>query len=91
MAPDQARPKNTYIREDKLLPHLPALHLFPTTPATRARRRTRAGTDVRTTANAGTVLTYLRKHEIALTWDPAAAALQAHAPETAKTFTVKTS
>jgi site-specific DNA recombinase len=91
MAPDQARPKNTYIREDKLLPHLPALHLFPTTPATRARRRTRAGTDVRTTANASTVLTYLRKHEIALTWDPAAAALQAHAPETAKTFTVKTS
>ena len=25
MAPDPARPKNAYIREDKLLPHLPAL------------------------------------------------------------------
>ena len=47
MAPDPARPKNTYIREDKLLPHLPALHLLLTTPATRARRRTRAGADVR--------------------------------------------
>ena len=33
MAPDPARPKNTYIREDKLLPHLPALHLLLTTPA----------------------------------------------------------
>jgi site-specific DNA recombinase len=33
MAPDPARPKNTYIREDKLLPHLPALHLLLITPA----------------------------------------------------------
>ena len=47
MAPDPARPKNTYVREDKLLPHLPALHLLLTSPATRVRRRTRAGTDVR--------------------------------------------
>jgi site-specific DNA recombinase len=46
MTPDPERPKNTYIREDKLLPHLPALHLLLTTPAVRARRRTRAGTDV---------------------------------------------
>src|SRR6266700_8192828 len=35
MAPDPARPKNTHIREDKLLPHLPALHLLLTTPAVR--------------------------------------------------------
>ena len=43
MAPDPARAKNTYVREDKLLPYLPALHLLLTSPATRARRRTRAG------------------------------------------------
>jgi hypothetical protein len=36
------------------------------------------------------VIGYLREHEIALTWDPAAAALHAHAPETAKTVTVGT-
>ena len=42
MAPDPARPKNTYVREDKLLPHLPALYLLLTTPAVRARRRTQA-------------------------------------------------
>jgi hypothetical protein len=89
MAPDPARTKNTYIREDKLLPHLPALHLLLTTPATRSRRRTRAGTSIRITVNPGEVISYLRKHDIALTWDPAAAVLQARAPETAKTITLK--
>jgi site-specific DNA recombinase len=88
-APDPARPKNTYIREDKLLPYLPALHLLLTSPATRARRRTRGGFDVRATVAPGEVIGYLRKHEIALTWDPAAAALKARAPGTAKTVTVK--
>jgi hypothetical protein len=36
------------------------------------------------------VLGYLRQHEISLTWNPAAAALQARATETAKIVTVKT-
>ena len=31
MAPDPSRPKNTYVREDKLLPHLQTLHLLLTT------------------------------------------------------------
>jgi len=53
MAPDPSRPKNTYVREDKLLPHLPTLHLLLTTPAVRARRRTRAGADVTGTAEPG--------------------------------------
>jgi hypothetical protein len=55
-----------------------------------ARRRTRGGTDVRTTASQGEVNGYLREPEIALTWDPAAATLHARAPETAKTITVGT-
>jgi hypothetical protein len=36
------------------------------------------------------VIAYLRAREITLTWNPAAAALQARATETAKTVTVKT-
>jgi hypothetical protein len=92
MAPDPARPKNTYVREDKLLPHLPALHLLLTSPATRARRRTRAGADVRADVRAdvspGEVIGYLREHEITLTWDPATAALKARTTQTAKTVTV---
>ena len=90
MAPDPARPRNTYIREDKLLPHLPALHLLLTSPAVRARRRTRAGADVRATVNPGEAIGYLREHEITFTWNPAAAALQARATHTAKTVTVTT-
>jgi DNA invertase Pin-like site-specific DNA recombinase len=88
MAPDPARPKNTYIREDKLLPHLPALHLLLSSPATRARRRTRAGADVRTPVSPGEVIAYLREHRISLLWNPADATLQARAPQTAKTATV---
>ena len=33
--PDPGRPKNAYIREDRILPHLPALHLLLTEPAGR--------------------------------------------------------
>jgi hypothetical protein len=91
MAPDPSRPKNTYVREDKLLPHLPTVHQLLTSPGVRARRRTRAGTDIRDTASPGEAITYLREHEITLTGDPAAAALQARATEAAKTITVKAS
>ena len=31
--PDPGRPKNAYVREDRILPHLPALHLLLTGPA----------------------------------------------------------
>jgi site-specific DNA recombinase len=62
MAPDPARPKNTYVREDKIVPHLAALHLLLTSPAVRARRRTRSGADVRSTASPGEVIGYLREH-----------------------------
>jgi site-specific DNA recombinase len=91
MALDPSRPRNIYVREDKLLPHLPALHLLLTSGAVRARRRSRAGADVRGTLSPGEVIRYLREHEITLTWNPAAAALQARAAETGKDVTVKAS
>ena len=87
-APDPSRPKNTYVREDKLLPHLPALHLQLASAATRTRRRTRAGADLRSTASPGEVIAYLREHQITITWNPAAVTLQARATQTAKTATV---
>ena len=91
MAPDPSRPGDTYVREAKLLPHPPALHLLLTSRAVRARRRTRAGADISGTVSPGEVIGYLREHEITLTWNPAAAALRARAAETAKTVTVKAS
>jgi len=36
----------------------------------------------------GEVIGYLREHEITLTWNPASAALQARATQTAKAITV---
>ena len=90
-APDPSRPRNAYVREDKLLPHLPALHLLLTSLATRTRRRTGAGADVTSTVSPGEVIGYLHAHDITLAWDPAAAVLQARATQTAKTVTVKAS
>ena len=37
------------------------------------------------------MIAYLREHEITLTWDPAAAAVQARVTQTAKAVTVKAS
>jgi hypothetical protein len=37
------------------------------------------------------VIGYLRKHQVTLTWDPAAATVQARAAGTAKTVTMKAS
>jgi site-specific DNA recombinase len=70
---DPARPKNLYIREDRILPHLPSLHVLPagTEPAAgRRRRRTRAGTDVPPPASDKDVIACLRAREITLTYDP---------------------
>jgi site-specific DNA recombinase len=83
--PDPARPKNAHIREDRVLPHLPALHLLlvGAEPAARRRRRTRRGADARPQAGPEDVIGYLRDGGITLTYDPAAGTLQA---DTAKTL-----
>ncbi len=85
-APD--RPKNAYVREDKILAQLPAVHSQLTRPrrrdagpATRSRRRTRQGTDVNAPANVADVIGYLREHRVTLTWDQAAATLRAGSHE----------
>jgi site-specific DNA recombinase len=84
--PDPARPKNAYIREDRILAHLPALHLLltGTEPAGR-RRRTRRGADARLHASAQDVIGYVCERGITLTYDPAAGTLQAGTCEAAKT------
>jgi site-specific DNA recombinase len=90
-SPDPGRQGNAYVREDRILAHLPALHLLLTGLAggTR-RRRTRRGTDVRLLA-AEDVIGYLRERRIALTNDPAAGALRAGTGQAAQTITLKAS
>jgi hypothetical protein len=84
-APDPARPKNLYIREDRILSHLPAL-LTGTAPATeRRRRRTRHGADVRPAPCVEDVIGYLRARQITLTYDPRTGILRADMPEAVTT------
>jgi hypothetical protein len=68
-APDPARPKNAYIREDRILPHLRALHLLLTGTQPARRRRTRRGADIRQEASAQDVIGYLRARGITLTYE----------------------
>ena len=85
--PDPARPRNLYIREDRILPHLPTLHLLLTgaePSAARRRRRTRHGADVNHPASAENVIAYLRARQVTLTYHPGTGTLQADTPEDAK-------
>jgi len=70
--PDPARPKNAYVREDRILAHLPALHLLLTGTEPARRRRTRRGADTRPQADAQDVIGYVRDRGITLTYHPAA-------------------
>ena len=86
-APDPGRLGNLYIREDRILPQLPALHLLLTgagPAAGRRRRRTRHGADVNRPASEEDVIGYLRARQITLTYHPATGTLQADTPGDAK-------
>jgi hypothetical protein len=84
--PDPGRPKNAYIREDCILPHLRALHLLLTGTQPARRQRTRRGADARPQSGAEDVIGYLRDRGITLTYDPAAGTLQAGTCEAAKSI-----
>ena len=77
------RPGNLYIREDRILPHLPALHLLLTgaqPAAGRRRLRTRHGADVNRPPRDDDVIGYLRARKITLTYYPATGTLRADTP-----------
>jgi site-specific DNA recombinase len=87
-APDPARPRNLYIREDRLLPHLPALYMLlagAEPAAGRRRRRTRQGADVQRLVSDEDAIGYLRTRQITLTYDPRTRTLQAGTPEAVTT------
>jgi hypothetical protein len=92
-APGPDRVKNAYVREDRILAHLPASHvlLTGTDPAGGRRRRTRRGIDIRHQASTETVIGYLREQQLTLTYDPAPGALRAGTGQAATTVTLKAS
>ena len=92
-APDPGRPKNAYLREDRALEHLPALHLLVTElePSPVRRRRTRRGVDVPPALSLQEVIRFFRENQIALVYDQATGTLQAGKNETSKTIIKKAS
>jgi hypothetical protein len=92
-APDPNRPKNAYVREDRILPHLPALHILLSggPPAEGRRRRTRRGADARHQASPEDAIRYLREQQVTLTYDPATRTLHTGTAEAATTVTLKAS
>lgn len=87
--PDPARPKNLYIREDRIVEHLPALYILLAGAAHapgRRRRRTRRGIDVLPRISEANVISYLRARQITLTYDSQARTLRADTPDAVKTL-----
>jgi site-specific DNA recombinase len=91
-APGPERLKNAYVREDRILPHLPAVPVQLAGPAAeQRRRRTRSGVDVRHQASPEDVIRYLRERQITLTYDPASGTLNAGTAQAAQTITLTAS
>jgi DNA invertase Pin-like site-specific DNA recombinase len=93
--PDPGREKNSYVREDRILPHLPAVQLLLTSAGRgeeRRRRRTRRGIEIQHQISADQVIGYLREQQITLTYDQAAGTLHAGTAGAAtQTITLKAS
>jgi hypothetical protein len=91
-APDPERPRNIYVREDRILPHLPALHILlnGAPPAEGRRRRTR-GIDTRHQIGPEDVISHLREQQVTLTYDRATGTLCAGTAEASTTITMKAS
>ncbi len=90
--PMPGRSRNAYVREDRVLAQLPALHLVLTGAVGgegRRRRRTRQGVDARQSASIEEAISYLRENEITLTYDQVAASLRIGGA--AKTITTEAS
>lgn len=93
IAPDPGRPKNAYLRKDRVLEHLPALHLLLTQagPPRVRRRRTRGGIDVRSALSPQDAARFLRENRIAIVYHQATRTLQAAQSEAAKIIIRKAS
>jgi site-specific DNA recombinase len=65
--PDPARPKNTYVREDQILPHLAALAILLAVPAGKPARRSRIRAQLTRPADTAVLIDQLRADGTVLT------------------------
>ncbi|MER6573006.1 hypothetical protein ABT288_44400 [Streptomyces sp. NPDC001093] len=77
--PDPGRIPNTYVREDHVLPHLPALRLRLTSRLDPPGSASVSRDAVQPTP--AQAIAHLRSEEIILTYDPAARTLAANTPQ----------
>jgi len=75
--PEPARPPNAYIREDQILPRLPALGILIAAPARHSRKQGTAQSQAPAPAGAAHLISYLRAKGITLTYDPGEDTLRA--------------
>ncbi len=68
--PEPGRPKNVYVREDQILPHLATLASLLAGPGQTRRRRKHGIAQVTTPARAADLIDQLRADGITLTYDP---------------------
>jgi site-specific DNA recombinase len=68
--PDPARPRNTYVREDQILPHLAALAILLAGRATAPGCRDRSPARATAPADAAGLIDQLRADGVVLTYDP---------------------
>ena len=75
--PDPARPKNTYVREDQILPHLAALAILLAGPAGKAARTNRGPAQLTGPDGTAALIGQLRADGTVLTYDPDGRTLRA--------------
>jgi hypothetical protein len=75
--PDPARPKNTYIREDQILPHLAALAILLAGRAGKPGPRSRGLAQMTGPAGATVLIDQLGADGVVLTYDPDGRTLRA--------------
>jgi hypothetical protein len=83
VVPDPARPKNTYIREDQILPHLAAIAILLAGPARKPAGGSRGLAQLTGPEDTAALIDRLRADGTALTYDPSSRTLRAgdhHAP-----------
>jgi site-specific DNA recombinase len=69
-SPDPARPSNTYVREDQILPHLAAIGILLVGSARKPGRGNRGPAQVTGPADAAGLIDQLRAGGVVLTYDP---------------------
>jgi site-specific DNA recombinase len=80
--PGPGRPKNTYVREDQILPHLAAIGILLAGPARTLARGSRGVAQVTGAADAGALIDQLRAGSVALIYHPDDRTLYVSGPDT---------